>query len=218
MIEFHPDDMDPREVYFLLTAAVVPRPIAWVSTISASGQRNLAPHSYYNACSTNPPIVHFTQSRAKDSIRNVLETGGFVVNVVSDQLGPQMRITAAEFPPEEDEFVWADLEAADSVVVRPPRVASALIALECKLRQIVVMGEGRMAFGDVVHVHVADQVWRDGRIDFSALKPVGRLGASEYITVADTYRLDLPEKIASVAADHRRRFEEGPIGGVRPSP
>lgn len=211
MIEFHPADMDPREVYFLLTAAVVPRPIAWVSTVSASGVRNLAPHSYYNACSTNPPIVHFTQSRDKDSSRNAAETGEFVVNVVSHELGPPMRITAGEFPPEEDEFVWADLEAADSVVVRPPRVATALIALECRLRQIITMGEGRMVFGDVVHIHVAEQVWRDGRIDFEALRPVGRLGASNYVSVTDVYRLDLPEEIAAVVGDHRRRFAEGPI-------
>ena len=186
----------------MLTASVVPRPIAWISTVDAAGNRNLAPHSYYNACSTNPPIVHFTQSSLKDTMRNVFETGEFVVNVVSHELGPAMRATSASFAPDEDEFVWAEVGATPSTIVQPPRVTEAMVAMECKLRQILFVGEGRMAFGDIVRFHVSESVWRDGRIDFSLLKPVGRLGGGRYATIEETYRLDISEDILRVAADH----------------
>jgi flavin reductase (DIM6/NTAB) family NADH-FMN oxidoreductase RutF len=192
MPELDPADLEPRAVYFLLTSLVVPRPIAWVSSLSAEGARNLAPHSYFNIVSSNPPVVHFTSTGVKDSLRNVRATGEFVVNVVSEELVEPMNLTATDFPPEEDEFAWARLDAAESVVVKPPRVAAAKAALECRVRDILSIGNGNMVFGDVVHVHVDDAVWADGRVDPGLLQPVGRLSGWNYAPVRDVLRIPRP--------------------------
>lgn len=191
-----------RERYFLLTSVVVPRPIAWVSTVAADGTRNLAPYSYFNACSATPPIVHFTSTTSRDSIANVRETGEFVINVVSEDLGPAMRTSSAALHDSEDEFAVAGLEVAPSRTVAPPRVARAKVALECRLREIVEMGEGTMAFGDVLHVHVDRSVWRGGRVDPTLLRPVGRLGAPHLTTVAEVYSLELPEEVRARGEDY----------------
>lgn len=192
MPEFDPHDLAPRDTYFLLTSLVVPRPIAWVSTLSAEGVRNLAPHSYFNAISSSPPIVHFTSTGVKDSLRNVRATGEFVVNVVSRDLLEVMNLTAADFPPGEDEFAWAGLDAAPSQTVAAPRVASARAALECRVREVLSMGNGTMVFGDVLHFHVDDDVWRDGRVAPELLQPVGRLSGAGYAPVDTVLRLPRP--------------------------
>lgn len=192
MPELDPADLEPRAVYFLLTSLVVPRPIAWVSSLSAEGARNLAPHSYFNVVSSKPPVVHFTSTGVKDSLRNVRATGEFVVNIVSEDLVEPMNLTATDFPPDEDEFTWAKLDAAESVVVGPPRVAAARAALECRLRDILSIGNGNMVFGDVVHVHVDDAIWSDGRIDPELLEPVGRLAGWNYAPLRDVVRIPRP--------------------------
>jgi flavin reductase (DIM6/NTAB) family NADH-FMN oxidoreductase RutF len=192
MPEIDPADLPPREVYFVLTGAVVPRPIAWVSSLAADGTPNLAPHSYFNVISSDPPIVHFTSTGVKDSLRNVRATGEFVVNIVSRELTEAMNLTAANFPPDEDEFTWAGLATAPSKRVAPPRVARAHVALECRLRTVLSMGNGNMVFGDVVHLFVDDAVWRDGRIDPGLLQPLGRLGGALYTTVGPETLLRLP--------------------------
>jgi flavin reductase (DIM6/NTAB) family NADH-FMN oxidoreductase RutF len=202
-LELDLDSLDPRARYFLLTAAVVPRPIAWVSTVDAQGNRNLAPYSYFNICSATPPIVHFTSTAPKHSIANVKTTGEFVVNIVSGELAQAMRTTSAVFGTGEDEFGWARLDAAPSARVGPPRVARAKVALECRLRKLLEMGEGTMAFGDILHVHVDGSVWRDGRIDPTLLAPVGRLSGLSYTTVTDVYSLDIPEEIQRQVEDYR---------------
>lgn len=192
MPNFDPDDLAPREAYHLLTSLVVPRPIAWVSTLSVDGARNLAPHSYFNIISSAPPIVHFTSAGVKDTLRNVRATGEFVVNVVSRDLLEAMNTTAADFPTGEDEFAWADLEAAASATVAPPRVARAKAALECRVRDVLSMGNGTMVFGDVTCFHVADEVWHDGRVDPVVLEPVGRLSGTGYTLVKDLHHLPRP--------------------------
>lgn len=200
-----PADLPERDAYFLLTSLVVPRPIAWVSTVSRDGVNNLAPHSFFNVISTDPPIVHFTSTRVKDSLTNVEATGEFVVNVVSRPLLEAMNLTSAEMPPEEDEFAWAGLETAPSELVAPPRVAAAPAALECRLRSVLRMGNGHMVFGDVVAVHVADRVWRDGRVDMAALEPVGRLSGAQYLLDGRVHRLPRPtwEQVLSQADGSR---------------
>lgn len=199
-----------RERYFLLTSVVVPRPIAWVSTLDADGVRNLAPYSYFNACSATPPIVHFTSTTSRDSIANVRATGEFVVNIVSDDLAEAMRASSAALHSGADEFEVAGLRVAPSRTVSPPRVAGAKVALECRLRQLLEMGEGTMAFGDVLHVHVERSVWLDGRVDPTLLRPVGRLSAPYFTTVSDIYSLELPEDIRRRAGDYSIRG--GPAG------
>lgn len=184
MKEFVPSELPGKAAYYMLTSLVVPRPIAWVSTLAASGSRNLAPHSYFNAISSDPLIIHFTSTGVKDTLRNVRETGEFVVNVVSKDLVEPMNLTAADFPPEEDEFTWAGLESTPSNRVEPPRVSRAKAAFECKVNKIVSLGNGNMVFGDVLCIHVDESVLRDGRVDPGLLQPIARLGGSLYSDAA----------------------------------
>jgi flavin reductase (DIM6/NTAB) family NADH-FMN oxidoreductase RutF len=187
-IEFDPASLSSQEMSHLLNGVVVPRPIAWVSTVDVDGSRNLAPHSYFNAVSCEPPIVQFTSTHSspydpaghKDTLRNVQATGEFVVNIVSEELLEAMNATAIDSPPGVDEFQLARLQALASTRVRPPRVASAKIALECRVRMLMPMGDATMIFGDVLLVHVRDDVWADGRVRYERLKAVGRLGGSNY--------------------------------------
>ncbi|HEV3319168.1 MAG TPA: flavin reductase family protein [Solirubrobacteraceae bacterium] len=209
-LELDPAALGERERYFLLTSVVVPRPIAWVSTLAADGARNLAPYSYFNACSATPPIVHFTSTTSRDSIANVKATGEFVVNVVSEGLAEAMRVSSAALHSGEDEFKVAGLRAAPSHTVSPPRVAGAKVALECRLRQLLEMGQGTMAFGDVLHVHVDRSVWRDGHVDPTLLRPVGRLSGLDYTTVSDVYSLELPADVRRRAGDYS--IHGGPAG------
>ncbi|HVL63749.1 MAG TPA: flavin reductase family protein [Actinomycetota bacterium] len=184
-VEIDPaSELEGRRGYFVLTSLVVPRPIAWISTISPEGRRNLAPHSYFNVMSARPMILHFTSTGVKDTLTNVRNTGEFVVNIVDVDVVRKMNVTAADFPPGEDEFDWAGLTAAPSTVVKPPRVEEAKAAFECRLRDVVSMGEGNMAFGEVVRIHIDEAILSDGRIDVRKLNPVGRLGGSGYVEVA----------------------------------
>ena len=178
-----PSTLPERERYHLLTGLVVPRPIAWVSTRSAAGVPNVAPHSYHNVVSTDPPVVHFTSSGVKDTLANVRATGAFVLNVVSEALLEAMNATAADLHPEEDEARWAGLALERAATVDAPRVAAAPAHLECTLREELVIGNGHLVLGDVVHVHVATRVWGAGRVDQEALRAVGRLGGSGYAVV-----------------------------------
>jgi flavin reductase (DIM6/NTAB) family NADH-FMN oxidoreductase RutF len=203
LLEFDLESLDPRDRYFLMTASVIPRPIAWVSSQDRDGRRNLAPFSYFNMCSATPPIVHFTTTAGrKDSRDNVLATGEFVVNVVTPAVASAMRISSAAFPSDVDEFEMADVTPEASRRVAPPRVAEAAVALECRLRQSVQIGEGTMIFGDVIHLRVAPDVWRDGRIDPSLLQPLGRLSGMRYATVDDVYRLELPAGLEASVQDY----------------
>lgn len=205
-MDFDLTALEPRDRYFLLTAAVVPRPIAWVSSLDAAGRRNLAPFSYFNLCSATPPILHFTTTTGrKDSRDNVLNSEEFVVNIVTAPVAQAMRVSSAAFPPESDEFDWAGVSGEASVCVKPPRVAEASIALECRLRQVLQMGEGTMCFGDILHARVDAGVWRDGRIDPSLLQPIGRLSGMNYTTVKHVYRLEIPESVAAAVDDYQVR-------------
>lgn len=190
-------DVDPsalpeRQAYFLLTGLVVPRPIAWVSTVSPQGVRNVAPHSYFNALSSDPPVIHFTSTGVKDTLTNVRATGEFVVNVVDEALLEPMNTTAADFPSGEDEFAWAGLDHEPAATVAAPRVAAAKAHLECTVRAILSIGTGNLVLGDVRHIHVAGAVWRDGRVDQDALRAVGRLSGSTYTIVDDVVSLRRP--------------------------
>lgn len=184
MKEIDPSRLEGREAYYLLTSLVVPRPIGWISTLSRKGVRNVAPHSYFNAMSSNPLIVHFTSTGVKDSFLNARETKEFVVNIVSRDLTDQMNLTAANFAPHEDEFSWAGLESAPSKTVAPPRVAAAKAAMECKVVKIVELGNGAMVFGEVKLIVIDDAILRNGRVDPALLAPIGRLAGSTYTDAA----------------------------------
>lgn len=191
--EIDPARLEGREPYFLITSLVVPRPIAWVSSISADGVLNVAPHSYFNVISSNPWIVHFTSTGEKDTLRNVRATGEFVVNVVTRELVEEMNFTSADFPPGESEFEWADLEPAPSARVAVPRVARARVAFECRVNEIVSKGNGHMVFGDVLLAHVDETLFVEGRVDPHLLRPVGRLGGALYTDASgDVFKLPRP--------------------------
>lgn len=188
-LELDPVDWPARQVYFLMTGLVIPRPIAWVSTLSPDGTRNLAPHSYFNVVAHDPPHVVFSSSGVKDTLTNLRERGEFVVNIVTMDLVEPMNFTATDFPPGEDEFTWAGLTPVESDRVAPPRVAEAKAHLECEVRGIVPAGNGNLVVGEVVHLHVDPSVWRDGRVDPELLDPVCRLAGTGYARLGEVFKL-----------------------------
>ena len=196
-----PASLEVREVYKLLIGSVVPRPIAWVSTISAAGLPNLAPFSYFNIASSNPPMLLFCPSRRangakKDTLRNVEATHEFVIHIVDEPAAEAMNCTSADYPPGANEFEIAGLVSVPSTKVRPPRVAAAPVAFECRLFQIVPLGDeqpgGEVVIGRVVLIHVRDDVRAGTYIDLEALRPVARLAGNGYARVTDTFDLRRP--------------------------
>nr|WP_206038254.1 flavin reductase family protein [Rhodococcus sp. HNM0569] len=173
--------------YRLLTASVVPRPIAWVSTRSRDGVLNLAPYSFFTVASSKPPILQFTSLGHKDSWRNITDTGEFVVNIGTESLIDVMNASSAEFAPDEDEFAETGLTPRESTVVSVPGVAEAPISFECVRHLILEVGNGSVVMGRVVSVSVRDDVLAgDGLPDFARLAPPSRLGRSEWGLPPDT--------------------------------
>ena len=191
-LELDPMDWSREQRYFLMTGLVVPRPIAWVSTLSVDGVANLAPHSYFNVFADDPPHVVFSSGGIKDTMRNVLATREFVVNLVTMNLIEEMNFSSTDFPPEEDEFDWSALAKSPSRTVAPPRVAAARACLECRLVQAIEAGGSWLAVGRVTHVHVAPEAWRDGRVDPRRFDPVCRLAGGYYASLGEIFKLPRP--------------------------
>lgn len=181
--EFNPQQTSSREFYRLLTAVVVPRPIAWVSSTSEAGVDNLAPHSFYTVASVNPPIVQFTSVGEKDSLRNIEVQGEFVVNLTPAWLFEQVNATGTDFPPTVSEFDQVGLTRESCAVVRPPRVAESPVALECRLHRTMPMGDCTLVFGEVVHVAVSTNVLVGSHPRIDLLEPLSRLGRDEWGTM-----------------------------------
>ncbi|MCX5386559.1 flavin reductase family protein [Streptomyces sp. NBC_00083] len=188
-IDFDPAVMSGNEFYRLLTATVVPRPIAWVSTVAPDGIPNLAPHSFFTIASVEPPVVQFTSVGRKDSLRNVEATGQFVVNLAPEPLMEQVNATATSFPPGVSEFEQAGLATEPSLRVKPPRVALSPVALECEVHSTVGIGDSTVVFGRVVHAVVSDEVMVDGHPDIRRLLPLARLGKDEWGAVSSVHEL-----------------------------
>lgn len=185
----------------VLTGVVVPRPIAFVSTMSADGVLNLAPYSFFNAVAYDPPTIVFSSSRhaadkRKDTLANIEQTGEFVVNVVVDDIAEAMNRTAAEFPTAVSEFDIAGLTPAPSDIVKPPRVAESPVNMECRLNQVVPIGQGHhqhgLVIGEIVLMHVRDDIINGHRINHQLLKPTGRLAGSMYCHTADVFEMVRP--------------------------
>ncbi len=196
-----PKSTEPLNIYKLLIGSIVPRPIAFVSTMGADGIYNLAPFSFFTAVSANPPAIAFApvlslEGKRKDTLNNAERLGEFVVNVVSEDIVRQMNETAAEFPPEIDEFEVSGLTPIPSDLVAVPRVKESHIAMECKLRQIVEMSSlpmgGSLVIGEVVRFHVDEAYFDDYRIDVDKLRPVGRMAGSSYTRTTDRFELVRP--------------------------
>ncbi|GAB3458782.1 flavin reductase family protein [Streptomonospora sediminis] len=175
-----PGGVSDRDFYRVLTALVVPRPIAWVSTVSAEGAENLAPHSFFTVSCANPPIVQFTSVGRKDHLRNVEQTREFVVNFAPEWLQHAINATATDFPPEVSEFDAVGVRREPSTVVKPPRVADSPAALECRLHSTMLLGDSTVVFGEVVHAAVDDTVLVAGHPEISLLRPIARLGKDEW--------------------------------------
>jgi flavin reductase (DIM6/NTAB) family NADH-FMN oxidoreductase RutF len=202
-METAPDSLPWKSVYKLLIGSVVPRPIGWISTLGLDGRANLAPFSFFNVVCPNPPHVMFcpeirsSDGAFKDTLRNVRASGEFVVNIVTRELAEAMNLTSQELPPEVNEFAVANLIAAPSMVVRPPRVAQSPIHFECQVVQIIDLGSrpggGSLVLGRVVHLHVDDSVLiGTDKIDLEKLRPIGRLAGSAYCQVTDQFFMDRP--------------------------
>ncbi len=188
-IDFDPAELDRNTFYRLLTATVVPRPIAWVSTVSGDGVANLAPHSFYTIASVQPPIVQFTSVGRKDSLRNVEETGEFVVNFAPEQMFEQINATATDFPRGMSEFDEVGVAREPSVRVKAPRVAASPVALECELHSTLRFGDSTVVFGRVVHAAVSQAVLRDGHPEMREMRPLTRLGKDEWGTLGDVLEI-----------------------------
>jgi len=199
MLSIVPEDLPPRDAYRLMLSVVAPRPIAWVSTIGADGTLNLAPFSFFNGVGGTPPTIMFSvgqrKGKAKDTLRNVQETGEFVVNIVSEELAEAMNITSGEWEYEVNEFELAGLETAPSVDVKPPRVALAPVAMEAKVTQIVpVIGTtSTMVLGRILRYHIREEMLRsNGLVDATLVRPITRLGGDEYATIGRVFSMARP--------------------------
>lgn len=197
-----PQAADARDVYKLMVGVIVPRPIAFVSTVSAGGIRNLAPFSFFTGISANPPVICFSpmirgsDGARKDTLRNIEATGEFVVNIVSEDFARQMNLCSEEFPPEVDEFEISGLTPAPSDLVKPPRVAESRVNMECRLLQVVDVSPkplgGSIVLGEVLRFHVRDSLFDNFSIDPDRLRPIGRMGGPTYTRTTDRFDMQRP--------------------------
>ena len=201
----NPADHDYRNVYKLMVGVIVPRPIAFVSTVSADGIRNLAPFSFFTGISANPPVICFcpmvrgADGSRKDTLRNIEAVREFVVNVVSEEFATQMNICSAEFPPEVDEFAMSGLTPVPSDLVKPPRVKESHINMECRLVQVVDVSAkplgGSLVLGEVLRFHIDDALFDDFKIDPDRLHPIGRMGGPTYTRTTDRFNMARPTTV-----------------------
>ena len=207
-----PSQLEYREFYGILLSAVGPRPIAWVSSLSASGQPNLAPFSFFNAVCADPPLLAFApgmrspkKSEAtgepagvpKDTLRNIRETREFVINVVTYELAEAMNLTSGDYDASINEFEVAKLASATSKVVRPRRVAQSPVSFECKLHQILDFNPapegGSLVIGEIVSIHINEQHIKEGRLDRNSLDLIGRMGGMQYTRTTQRFEMVRPK-------------------------
>jgi flavin reductase (DIM6/NTAB) family NADH-FMN oxidoreductase RutF len=206
-----PSQLAHRELYNILLNAVGPRPIAWVSSLSASGKSNLAPFSFFNAVCAAPPLLAFAPGmRApkgavagesagvpKDTMRNIRETGEFVINVVTFELAEAMNLTSGDYDASISEFEVAKLASAPSRIVRPRRVAESPVSFECKLYQILDFNAGpeggSLVIGEIVSIHVSERHLKEGRLDRNSLDLIGRMGGMQYTRTTERFEMVRPK-------------------------
>jgi flavin reductase (DIM6/NTAB) family NADH-FMN oxidoreductase RutF len=196
--------MNPADVYALLVGCVVPRPIAFVSSLAADGTPNLAPFSFFNAGGASPPSLIFSPvtsgaGRDKDTLHNVRATGEYVVHIVRWGIRERMNQASAEYPPEVDEFEAAGFTKVPSMKVKPWRAAECPIAMECRLFRIVEHGEGPLranyVIGEVLYFHIEESLLQDGRVQSPAIDAIGRLGGPLYTRVSGESVFNMPRPV-----------------------
>ena len=191
-VDFDPEQTGALALYRLLNSVVIPRPIAWVSSRSADGIDNLAPHSFFTVACTDPAIVQFTSVGHKDSLRNVEATREFVVNFTPEPLFEAVNATSINAPPDVSEFDHAGIAREPSLRVAPPRVRDAPVAIECVLHDTVAIGDCTVVLGRVVHLAIDERAMRDGRPAADLLRPLARLGGRQWSTLGELLEIDRP--------------------------
>lgn len=191
-----PTQQTSKENYKLLIGSVLPRPIAWVSSISKEGELNLAPFSFFTVASRNPPMLIFSigegvearKGTVKDTLANIREQGEFVVNIVSAPLANEMARTGEHLAPDVDEFAYTGLTPVSSESIEVPRIKESPVSMECVLEQVIPLGDDHLVIGKVLRFHIRDELYNNGRIDTKKLAPIGRL-AGNYSPVESMFSL-----------------------------
>jgi flavin reductase (DIM6/NTAB) family NADH-FMN oxidoreductase RutF len=184
-VDLDPEVVGGREFYALLNSVVVPRPIAWVSSRSADGVLNLAPHSFFTVSCVRPPMVQFTSVGRKDSLNNVEATGEFVVNFAAEPLYEQVNASGTNFPPEVSEFEAIGVTTEPSRTVAVPRVAESPVAIECTLHTTLELGDCTIVIGRVCHLAIDEAVMDGDHPEVRLLRPLARLGKDEWSTLGE---------------------------------
>lgn len=201
MISLEPETLPARERYALMIASILPRPIAWVSTISPDGKTNLAPFSFFTGITANPMSVVFApvntrEGRRKDTLLNCESTKQFVVNIATEATAAKMNQTSADYPHGVSEFTEAGLTPLPSVKVKPPRVKESPIHMECELLQIVTLSEGalggHLVIGKVLMYHADESVWNGGKLGHDKIRAIGRMEGAWYARTQDAFELPRP--------------------------
>ncbi len=203
-------DLSHNELYGIILNSVAPRPIAWVSSLSASGQPNLAPFSFFNAVCIDPPLLAFApglrapknagsapHGEPKDTLRNIRETKEFVISVVTYDLREPMNLTSGEYDASVNEFELAKVTPQPSQLVRPPRVAESPVSFECELHHIIdfcpAPTSSSLVIGRVVAIHIQDAHLKDGKLDRNSLDLIGRMGGIQYARTTDRFEMVRPK-------------------------
>ncbi|MES9685433.1 flavin reductase family protein [Gottfriedia acidiceleris] len=200
-MEIRPDTLPWQDAYKLLIGSVLPRPIAFVSTVNSEGVANVAPFSFFTAICADPmlvcfaPMIRGTDGEKKDTLKNIEQTKRFIINIVSEEICEQVNNAAADFPYGVDEFEQVGLTKVDGTTVQVPRVKESLVGLECELHELLHFGEnkgaGSLVIGKVVNVHINNDLYEDGKINTEKLNPIGRLAGHSYTrAISDTFAIE----------------------------
>ncbi len=194
-----PKALSPAAMYQFMIGVIVPRPIAFVSTVSQGGRFNAAPFSYFCGLTNVPPLlgisINLRSSSPKDTLNNIRDVGDFVVNVVSEELAARMVHSSGDWPDDVSEFELTGLTAVVSDLVRSPRVGESPVSLECRVYREIELGQTSFVVGEILRAHVAESVLTNGRVDITKLKPLGRLGGTHYSVVHDV--ISMPRPVAT---------------------
>ncbi|WP_042351952.1 flavin reductase family protein [Bacillus massiliigorillae] len=202
MISIDPNDLSERENYKFLIGSIIPRPIAFVTTVASDGTLNAAPFSFFNIVSSNPPLISISVQRKngkrKDTARNIVETKEFVVHVVDEAIVHQVNETAAMLPANESEIALTNLTVIPSTKVATPGIKEAKVRLECVLERVIELGGDHhngcdLLIGKVVHYHIAEGLYNQGRIEHEGLGAVSRLAGSNYAKIGEVFSIERPE-------------------------